>query len=251
MGKRRELTAFQIKGFAIAAMLLDHIARLFVPSQSAIGFLMHLLGRTTASIMCFFLVEGYLHTRDLRRYALRLAVFAAISYLPYILFSTGAFPTWNSVGKFNVLYTLLLSLGAVAVWDRIENGYLRLILLAVLCLLATLGDWSYYAILFALSFFLGRRNFSRQAKYFSLAGGLWVLQNTVSYFLLLPGGESVSFPEFLCGSGVQAGVFLCLPLLSAYRGRRGGSKGSGWFFYLFYPAHLLLLYGIWLMVQGT
>ena len=38
MGKRRELTAFQIKGFAIAAMLLDHIARLFVPSQSAIGF---------------------------------------------------------------------------------------------------------------------------------------------------------------------------------------------------------------------
>ena len=41
----------------------------------------------TCPIMCFFIAEGYYHTRDLNRYTLRLFVFAVISHFAYIFAS--------------------------------------------------------------------------------------------------------------------------------------------------------------------
>lgn len=245
-----ELTSFQVKGFAILAMLIDHIAWLFVPTLSFHGFAMHLIGRITAPTMSFFLVEGYLHTKKLSRYAMRLAIFAIISYCPYILFSTGALPTWETAGKWNVLYTLFLSLLALVIWDRVCSIPLRLGLIAGLCVLSIWGDWSYFMILFTLSFYLGHGNFSQQARYFSLSAVIWVAYNVSFYFLSLTDGTSLSLSGFFCGPGIQLGVFLCLPLLSRYHGKRGGGKRSGWLFYLFYPTHLLILYLIWAWVRG-
>ncbi len=245
----RGLTASQIKGVAILTMLLDHIAWLFIPRESVPGFFMHLVGRITAPTMCFFLVEGYCHTRNLRRYAVRLAGFAAVSYLPYVLFSTGRFPASDGVWSFNILYTLLLGLGALYVWERIEQTGLRLVLLAALCLFATLGDWSYYVILFTFSFYFGRGDFAKQAVYFSFAGGIWIMENTLAYFLSVPDSGTVSPAGFLCGPGIQFGVLLCLPLLRCYHGIRGGGRTAGWFFYVFYPLHLTVLYVIHRLVS--
>ncbi len=247
---KRELTANAIKLAAILAMLLDHIAWLFLQTQSVPGFLMHLAGRITAPIMCFFVQEGYVHTRNVRRYATRLALFATVSYLPYILFSTGDLPTLDTALNFNVIYTLLLSLAALYVWDKVTPTGLKLFLLFGLCLLATLGDWSYFAILFTLAFYLGRGNFSRQAKTFSFVGALWWL-SCIFLYLSAYVGQEMPLSEVLCRIGMQAGVFLCLPLLSLYHGKRGGGKYSGWFFYIFYPLHLLILFAIaWMVNPG-
>ncbi|MGE5578647.1 MAG: TraX family protein [Bacillota bacterium] len=67
-------------------MVVDHVAAAFVPTSSALGQVMHAIGRLTAPIMMYFVAEGYHHTKDVRKYALRLGVFALISHFPYRFF---------------------------------------------------------------------------------------------------------------------------------------------------------------------
>ena len=70
----------QLKYLVALAMLIDHAAWAFVPTASPAGQLMHLFGRLTGPTMAFFLAEGYLHTRDVKQYALRLGLFALLSW---------------------------------------------------------------------------------------------------------------------------------------------------------------------------
>ena len=100
---KKGLTANTLKYIAILAMLIDHVAWAFVPTYSVLGQVMHIIGRTTAPIMCFFIAEVYYHTRNVKKYALRLFVFTLIIYIPFL------FPfVRNMYGGFppNVLLTL-------------------------------------------------------------------------------------------------------------------------------------------------
>lgn len=232
----RGLPANALKLYAIFAMLLDHIAWAFVPAHSLSGQLMHIVGRTTIPIMCFFLSEGYAHTRSVPRYAGRLAAFAALSYLPFIYFETGSFPQGPSFFYLNVLYTLLCCLLALCVWDRVRNAGLKAALLLLLCLLSDLGDWGVYAVLFTLSFYANRGDFPRQAFWFFCSAlAMFILMVTQT----LAANPALPFSTAVSRNAMQLGVLLALPLLFFYNGTRGG--GGKWAFYLFYPLHLLLL----------
>ncbi|MCI1964854.1 MAG: conjugal transfer protein TraX [Oscillospiraceae bacterium] len=225
----RKLSANSIKWIAIAAMLIDHIAWGFVPTYSVLGQMMHIVGRITAPTMCFFLAEGYAHTHNFQKYALRLGIFALISHVPFVFFEAGEplrlFP-------FSVIYTLLLSLLAICAYDKIENQLLRVMTILGLCVLSLPGDWMCFDILFALAFWQNRGNFRRQARAFSIVAAAMVVGGALTMF----------FEGYSIGSQLfQAGVFLCLPILSLYNGQRGGGRYSRWTFYLFYPAHLLVL----------
>ena len=70
---RRGLTGDALKLLAILAMTLDHIAWLLFPGYpaQAMPLAMHIIGRLTCPIMCYFIAEGYHYTRNFRRYALR------------------------------------------------------------------------------------------------------------------------------------------------------------------------------------
>ena len=125
-----------LKLIAIAAMFIDHVAWAFVPTESPLALVMHLIGRTTAPIMCFFVAEGYYHTHDLRRYMLRLGGFALLSYVPFLVFEAGGMPGVGNLLQLNVLFTLLLGLCALWVEDHVENGLLRGAALVGLCILS-------------------------------------------------------------------------------------------------------------------
>ena len=102
----RKLNRNELKYLAIAAMLIDHIAWGFVPLQSAAGQLMHFVGRLTGPTMAFFLAEGCIHTSNRRRYGLRLAIFALLSWPCFSWFETGhPFRL-----QFGVIYTLLVNI---------------------------------------------------------------------------------------------------------------------------------------------
>ncbi len=64
--ENRPLTANVLKYIAIAAMLIDHIAWSFVSDYSVLGQIMHVIGRLTAPIMCYFIAEGYYYTRNVK-----------------------------------------------------------------------------------------------------------------------------------------------------------------------------------------
>ena len=83
------MSSFALKTIAIIAMLIDHIAWAFVPTGTILGQIMHIIGRITAPIMCYFIAEGYYHTHNMKKYALRLAIFALISHIAYNYFMTG------------------------------------------------------------------------------------------------------------------------------------------------------------------
>ncbi len=218
-----ELTGHRLKLIAIAAMFVDHIAWAFVENP-LLSLFLHTVGRITAPIMCFFIARGYQHTRSLSRYLARLLVFAAASQIPFALFAVGRpvlFPL-------NVLYTLALGLLAIYSYDKIEHKGLRLLTLGIIMILALPGDWGAFGVALCLLFHILRDQPAEQAQaLLVIALALFVPE------LVLPRPFWLSFYHF--------GILLSLPLLHAYNGQRGGSKGSRWLFYIFYPAHLALL----------
>lgn len=220
-----------LKLIAIVAMLIDHIAWAFVPLDTFLGFTMHVIGRLTAPIMCFFIAEGFHHTRNVKKYALRLLIFAIISQIPFFYFETGRFiPEFNSffdiLGKFNVIFTLLFGLLSLWILKSSMKSAVKYLLILILMIVSLASDWLFFGILFILVFGLNSGNFKKQATGFSLIS-LVLLINflfNMSYLMLF-----------------QLGVLLALPLLYFYNGERSGNRMNKWVFYWFYPVHLLII----------
>ncbi len=91
------LNANALKLIAVAAMTIDHIAWVLYPSypRAWLPLLMHLIGRVTCPIMCYFIAEGFHHTRNIHKYTARLFLFALISHFCYAFFSP-SFESWRS-----------------------------------------------------------------------------------------------------------------------------------------------------------
>ena len=128
----------QLKYLVIVAMLIDHIAWAFVPTASLLGQVMHVIGRLTGPTMAYMLAEGYHYTRNVKKYAMRLGIFAVISWLPFSYFERGCIHS-----AFGVIYTLFLSLLAIWLWDKGKCSVLWKQLGTLgLCLLSIFGDWA-------------------------------------------------------------------------------------------------------------
>lgn len=227
--RKSGITADLLKLIAIIAMVIDHIAWAFVPFGSVAGQAMHVIGRLTAPIMCFMVAEGYAHTRDPIKYAKRLGLFALISHIPYIYFESGGFPV---IHQTSVMFPLFLGLVALIVRDspKYEIAVKNMMLL-IICLVAMIGDWGATAVIWIQVFYSFRHNRKEQMKYFSIVSAVMIVLNII---------VNASMGGFW-GSLFQLGVFLAVPLLMKYNGVKKGGKAYKWFFYIFYPAHLLVL----------
>lgn len=229
--KKLSLNRNQLKYLVIVAMVIDHIAWAFVPLASIEGQVMHFIGRLTGPTMAYFVYEGYLHTRSVKKYALRLGLFALISWPPYCLFEFGSWP----LPYFSVIFTLFLGLLAVWLWDRAQiPKWCKVLAVIALCLLSITADWMVFDVLWPLLLFIRRDDEKRQWTAFCLLAAAAPLSS-------LLGGV-----EWWTGL-FQLGVFIPPLLLRyCYNGESGSKKPfHKWFFYVFYPAHHLLLY--WLM----
>lgn len=82
---RRGLNGNQLKLIAITAMTIDHLAWTLWPgySHNPAAIACHIMGRLTAPIMWFFIVEGYHYTHDVNKYTLRLFILALVSHFAY------------------------------------------------------------------------------------------------------------------------------------------------------------------------
>ena len=226
----------QLKYLAVLAMLIDHIAWAFVPTASLLGQIMHFFGRLTAPTMAFFVAEGYCHTRNIRKYVLRMGIFALLSWIPFVYFEWGCLPICRINGKlmflpaFGVIYTLFLGLLAIWLWDQKRCPmWCKLLGIAVLCVLSSVGDWSFFAVLWCLFFFIYRDY--QQKK--------WLMFSAVAFVCCAP----MLWETPWWRSCFMLGIFLAPPLIQfGYCGQPGGkSTFHKWFFYVFYPLHLLVL----------
>ena len=227
-----------IKYIAIFAMLIDHIAWCFVETNSALGIIMHLIGRMTAPIMTYFIVEGYHYTRNVNKYLIRLAIFAAVSWIPFLFMEYGTLLPFTFVDGnlyFNpaqgVIYTFFLTLLALkTVHSQSLPKPAKVVLVIGLCMLSSIGDWFFFPIIWALLLDKYRGNFKKQAAAFAISS--LVLMTLMIMFLTDGFGNN----------WFQYGVLLALIPLYFYNGEKGrGGRFNKWFFYIFYPAHLLIL----------
>ena len=235
------LPANALKLIAAAAMLIDHIAWCFVAKYSVLGQIMHIIGRLTAPIMCFFIAEGFYYTKNVKKYLLRLGIFAVISWFPYVFMDKGTFPVYFYGGRLylnpnqSVIYTFFLGLlTLVIIHSEKLKIPIKILLTAGIVFLSFFGDWPIFAIVWIVIFNAFRGNFRKQAAFFSASSVIILI---LFYGII----QQAMLVDYL----FQFGVLLALVPLYFYNGKRskdGKNRQLGkWFFYVFYPLHMLVL----------
>ena len=222
----------QIKLTAIAAMTINHTAIALVPPQSVLYFIMTDIGYLTAVTMCYFLVEGYYHTRSKMAYMQRLGVSAILSQVTYML----------ALGfrQINMLFTLFLCFLVLLVMDKVRQGILKIPAVIVLFCCSFFCDWAFKAVLFTVFFALTYQ--AKQSLVIPFSAAFFV------QFCLSLYEYQQAFPEWqtlLLSLASSAGIILSgYLIIRKYNGKRSEKHKTfcKWFFYLYYPLHLLLLY---------
>ncbi len=233
LSHKKGLSGNALKLIAIVAMTIDHVAWLMFPGFAVepIPIIMHVIGRITAPVMMFFVSEGYHYTRNRKRYLARLLLFAVISHVPYSMFSS--FNFIPGIQTTSVIWPF--SMGVLAL--MIKNGdilpgvnrWQRRALIVLCFILALPSDWSTPAAL--AIFFMGSHRGNFRQQMLAMAQVLTVY-GVICGFLFAP-----------VYGFIHIGILIPIMLLTLYNGSRGmsGSKALKWLFYIYYPAHLLVL----------
>lgn len=254
----RFLSGNNLKIIAVLTMLIDHICKivwewfkrsgwnivvlsgkiseqkLFYINDVLIGRL-EAVGTMAFPLFCFLLVEGFLHTKNKKRYISIMLIFAVITEIPFDI----SFFSWYSLknGTFpfyfeyqNVFFTLFL--GLIALWgieklsykteinsNKIKSILLQIINVFIIAMVAKLirCDYGSMGILIVVAFYLCRKNRIYQVLLF-LVVYMFTTGNQPTIYIILS----------------------CLIIL-LYNGKRGKLKLK-YFFYWFYPVHILILY---------
>ena len=224
-----------IKYIAIFAMTLSHIAESgIVPFAEGTKVLHELfigIGNFAAVTMCYFLVEGYGYTKSRKQYGIRLFVFAVLSQISfYLVFQNKTL---------NVIFTLLCCFLILVVRERIFNVNLKWILIFVLVTATIYGDWPLIAPACTLMFAESKGNIRNMKLSYLAAFLMFTLIDLINELTkyTLPAAVPVSLlkgiPILLSG----------MVVMYFYNGKRAehGRTFSKWFFYLYYPVHLLII----------
>lgn len=234
------LSAGTLKIIAIITMLIDHFAAGVYANLYTSGYLFRIgkmenaidiynvcrnIGRFAFPIFCFLLVEGFFYTKSRLKYLRNLVIFAVVSEVPFdLLLMSGL-----DFEMQNVYFTLAIAL--CTIWGIeiarekwMSKPFIAFVLqvacILIGCIAASLlhTDYSYYGVVLVVIFYYFRNN----RIFACIMGYLWFLF------------EPWCFPAFIA--------------LLFYNGKRGISLK--YFFYAFYPVHLLLLYGLKILLIG-
>lgn len=231
------LTSNMLRTIAVVLMLSDHIWAMAM----SFGNWMTYIGRLAFPIFAFQIAEGFVHTSNFKKYALRLLGFAVVTEIPFNLFYSSR---WFNPYHQNVLFTLLLGLLAIYVIDNArkiktaKNIALSVLWLVLICLASVIGfvDYGFSGMITVVMFYLLRD--------FPFA---WLAQLAAMVLINIVFFEGQVFPVEFFGKMVeipsQGFAVLSLIPIWLYGGKKGrSSKVIQYGFYAFYPVHMLILY---------
>lgn len=230
----KRLSGNGLKLIAVITMLIDHIGAMVIeqiwinnPALSSeaqmmwwkLDFVLRMIGRIAFPIFCFLIVEGFLHTRDVKKYVLRLLAFSLISEIPFDL---ALFDTWFYPGYQNVYFTLVLGLLALAGIRRYQTSMWKQALVVIAAcggaaLLHT--DYGAFGVFFIVLLYLLRYDLKSQ----TILGCITICWEVTAPLAFIP--------------------------IRMYNGKRG-KWNLKYFFYAFYPVHILMLWGIRVWLAG-
>lgn len=245
------LSGAGLKWIAIITMLIDHIGAVVLMPLISISnmqsgqmpmelmtvyTILRTIGRISFPIFCFLIVEGFFHTKDAVKYNIRLAIFALLSEVPFDLSLFGkVFETSHQ----NIFFTLAIGLFAIIVFHKLRFNMtlaaFMIVLLAAIAAEMINTDYGAFGVLLIFVFYFFR---DKPLQRF-LAFVVLCIVNVVYTYVQMGYG----FHPMMIAAIIPA----LLPVLSLipihiYNGERGNQPK--YFFYLFYPLHLLILYFI-------
>lgn len=217
ISRYQRLDGTVLKLIACLSMFIDHLGA--VCFSGMMGF--RIIGRLAFPIYCFLLVEGAVHTRNMKKYILRMGIFALISEVPFDL---AFYHRLVYTGHQNVFFTL--GLGLLAIWF-LEHPIEQLDIPDVL-----------YKLLVIIAEGLIAEFFNTDYGFTGIA--------VICIFYYLRGQPQLKYPIAVillaAMGGVEVYAVLALIPILLYNGQRGRqTKAMQYGFYIFYPAHLLLI----------
>jgi len=235
----------QLKMIAVITMFIDHIGYLFlgrgvIPQLRGMQLpcdswyvcyqCLRTIGRVAFPIYAFLLVEGFTHTRDWKKYARNLGIFALISEVPFNLMAKSQ--VFDSSVQ-NVYFTLLIGLLMLKLMNLIEKKVAGETGKIVQLLAAGAAGWLAWTLKtdydFVGIFLIAVFYVFRFERFKACALGIFWM----TYML----GKTYYLPGFLAAFG----------LIWMYNGKRGKTRWK-YGFYLAYPVHMLVFYGIFRII---
>lgn len=265
----------KLKIIAYVTMLVDHLATLLsrhalIPSE--VYWLMRGIGRLSFPLFLLLLVIGVHYTRSLPKYIARLSVLAIVSEFPYDLFFQGGFPNWS---RQNIFFELLACVILVALLDRSLPGdqddnsvqswgrgaaYI-VFLTGIMCFPAYFLHFSYgYKGVIATAFLYLFYRAYRAGSGTYQPGGMTGQSESHSMDVNSAGNqERQREPKFMAlmlvflilacvglninSTKIQLACFAVIPFIYFLDDKyEKQSRALQFFYYLFYPVHLMLLY---------
>ncbi len=227
------MSAFVLKVIAVFTMACDHFSYLIFGKFSYLN----LIGRIAFPIFAYQITEGYIHTSNLKKYFLRLLLFAIISQIPFMLFLSIFTTPWH----LNIFFTLIFGLLAITAYDKLDKlecknniihrlyQFLGILSAVIFCAIAELTkcDYGYFGVLVIFCFY-----FFRDHK---ILMNLSIILSILYYYkAYLP------YYNVLLYIGIPICTMIPLIFINFYNHKKG--KDTKYFLYLFYPLHLLLIY---------
>lgn len=245
--------AHVLKLIALFGMVANHVAIALAPAMPLWAVvLLYGFGGLTYVIMAYFVVEGYKHTSDLKKYIGRLFVFAVIAqaFHPTVLGAT-------NIGTpifLNILFNIILALFVLYLYDTIKIRPLFWLLFVMACIVSFAMDLGPIGVLVPLLYYAIKEEKRRRILPGIIAGIYFLIFGAFAAIIpimYLATGEFAEEVYFLTDSmGLHVYMMAAMPtftlgcilaalLIYNFNGKRG--KHSKWLFYVFYPVHLAVI----------
>ncbi len=231
LNKIKILNAWQIKLILAFLMLLNHLHFVYGLLSSDVDNFFIIISRCVAPMFGYFLVEGVIHTKNLKKYVLRLWLWAIIvslgNYLIGYIFTNAVSLSarremFLTVGT-NITFTIAISVTGLAIIHiyKKKDSFEKFIYFSLgifVLLTGMLAEWGVILIPFMLITYLFKNKL------------IWKL---IGYLILFIIAYIIDYePLFI----------LAIPFIFLYNGERGPNKPfNKYFFYIFYPVHLWLI----------
>ena len=246
------MTSFTLKIIALVSMFCDHFGDAFVKNFS----FLNLIGRIAFPIFAFQISEGFIHTKNIKKYFFRLGIFALISQIPFSLFVYKFLQA--SPFSLNVFFTLFIGLIGIYLFDNIDKAYklsinesningvssdtkkikvkqflsnfIGFVIVILLAYVAEIlnTDYGFWGVIVVFMFYvLKGKKLVTALTFFALC--------VIKYLpeLILSNFHIIYISLALC-------TFLPIIFINEYNGKQGIKVK--YLLYIFYPLHLLLLY---------
>jgi len=230
------------KFIAAFAMVADHVGAVILESDSLIYLILRSIGRIAFVMFAYMIAEGFFKTKNIRSYFLRILVFALVIETFFLIYSLSTGVNYTLLGNSqNVIWPLVFGLASLWLISH-KIIWIRFLSVGIVLLAGYLNiPYGSYGVMIIMMFGL-YPNFLTQV-FFMIALNLIFIEYPLMHYVGMTDFARYNGVEWIQWFSLLAFIFIYF-----YNGKKG-KLNTKWFFYIFYPVHLGLIYLIDFLIK--